>query len=58
VKEIESVMEDLRSRGVEFLEYDFGEMGKTERGLMTMGNTRAAWFQDSEGNIIELSQVG
>jgi predicted enzyme related to lactoylglutathione lyase len=58
VKEIESVMDDLRSRGVEFLEYDFGEMGKTERGLMTMGDTRAAWFEDSEGNIIELSQVG
>jgi catechol-2,3-dioxygenase len=58
VREIESVMEALRTRGVEFLEYDFGEMGKTDRGLMTMGTTKAAWFQDSEGNAIELSQVG
>jgi catechol-2,3-dioxygenase len=58
VKEIESVMDDLRSRGVEFEEYDFGEMGKTEKGLMTMGTYKVAWFKDSEGNIVELSQVG
>jgi catechol-2,3-dioxygenase len=58
VNEIETVMEDLRSRGVAFEEYDFGEMGRTESGLMTMGNVKAAWFKDSEGNIVELSQVG
>jgi hypothetical protein len=57
VKEIESVMEDLRSRGVRFEEYDFGEVGRTENGLMTMGNIKAAWFKDSEGNTVELSQV-
>jgi catechol-2,3-dioxygenase len=58
VKNIESVMADLRARGVEFLEYDFGEMGKTENGLMAMGDYKVAWLKDSEGNIIELSQVG
>ena len=58
VKGIESVLDDLRSRGVEFLEYDFGEMGKTENGLMTMGPYKAAWLKDSEGNIVELSEVG
>jgi catechol 2,3-dioxygenase-like lactoylglutathione lyase family enzyme len=58
VKGIESVLDDLRSRGVEFLEYDFGEMGKTENGLMTMGPYKAAWFKDSEGNVLELSEVG
>ena len=57
VRDIESVMDDLRTRGVDFLEYDFGEMGKTHEGLMTMGPYKAAWFQDSEGNIIELSEV-
>jgi len=24
---------------------------------MTMGNIKAAWFKDSEGNTLELSQV-
>jgi hypothetical protein len=57
VKEIESVMDDLRARGVEFLEYYMGEMGSTENGLMVVGQYKAAWFKDSEGNIIELSQV-
>ncbi|RPI20922.1 MAG: VOC family protein [Actinobacteria bacterium] len=54
---IESVMDDLRLRGVEFLEYDMGEMGKTDRGLLTVGGYKAAWMKDSEGNIIELSEV-
>lgn len=54
---IESVMSDLRARGVEFLEYDMGEMGKTQDGLMTFGDYKVAWLKDSEGNILELSQV-
>lgn len=57
VSGIEAVMDDLRSRGVEFLEYDFGEMGRTENGLMAMGEYKAAWFKDSEGNILELSEA-
>jgi len=56
VSGIEAVMGDLRSRGVEFLEYDFGEMGKTENGLMAMGEYKAAWFKDSEGNILAVTQ--
>ena len=58
VKDIESAMDALRARGVEFLEYDLGEMGKTENGLMTVGDYKAAWLKDSEGNIVELSEVG
>jgi len=57
VKGIESVMDSLRSRGVEFLEYDMGDMGKTQDGLMTFGDYKVAWLKDSEGNIIEISQV-
>ncbi len=57
VTDIESVMEKLRSRGVEFLEHDFGEMGKTDNGLMVMGGYKAAWFKDSEGNLISIAQT-
>lgn len=57
VNGIESVMETLRSRGVEFLDYDFGEMGKTQAGLMVVGPYKAAWFKDTEGNVIEISEV-
>jgi catechol 2,3-dioxygenase-like lactoylglutathione lyase family enzyme len=48
---IESVMEALLARGVEFEEYDFGEM-KTVNGLFDLpGVGKAAWFKDSEGNL-------
>ena len=56
VKGIESLMAELRGRGVVFNDYDFGEI-KTVDGLMSMGGYKAAWFTDSEGNTIELSQV-
>ena len=53
---IESVMAELRSRGVTFEEYDFGEF-RTADGLAEFGGFKAAWFTDSEGNILELSEV-
>ena len=56
VKDIESVMADLRARGVTFEDYDFGEI-KTISGLADFGMAKAAWFKDSEGNTYELSEV-
>lgn len=56
VKDIESVMEELRGRGVVFEEYDFGEGGKTVNGVFEAGEGKAAWFKDSEGNTFELSE--
>ena len=56
VKNIEEVMEGLRARGVQFEEYDFGEV-KTVNGIMAVpGQGKAAWFKDSEGNTFELSE--
>jgi len=55
VRDIGSVMADLRSRGVEF--EDYPEMGTVD-GLLSMGGYKAAWFTDSEGNIVEISEVG
>ncbi|MEO5985954.1 MAG: VOC family protein [Candidatus Limnocylindria bacterium] len=57
VDDIQAVMDEIRSRGVAFEEYDFGEMGSTVGGLMTTPFGKAAWFKDSEGNTIELSEV-
>jgi catechol 2,3-dioxygenase-like lactoylglutathione lyase family enzyme len=56
VRGIERVMADLRGRGVIFDEYDMGEF-RTVDGLAVFGGFRAAWFTDSEGNILELSEV-
>jgi hypothetical protein len=53
---IESVMTEMRARGVVFEDYDFGEL-KTVEGLADFGTAKAAWFKDSEGNTYELSEV-
>jgi len=53
---IEAVMANLRSLGVVFEDYDFGEI-KTVNGLVDFGVAKASWFKDSEGNTYELSEV-
>jgi predicted enzyme related to lactoylglutathione lyase len=56
VTDIEQLMEDLRDRGVVFEDYDIPGF-KTENGLFESGGYKAAWFKDSEGNIVEVAQV-
>ncbi|HEX9226854.1 MAG TPA: VOC family protein [Arthrobacter sp.] len=48
-------VEDLRGRGVVFEEYDFPGL-KTENGVADTPMGKAAWFLDSEGNILNLFQ--
>jgi predicted enzyme related to lactoylglutathione lyase len=57
IDDIEATVSDLRSKGVEFQEIDAPEI-KTENGIATFGTTKAAWFSDSEGNVIGLIQEG
>ena len=53
--DLEKEMWELRARGVNFLEYDAPGF-KTVDGIFDAGPTRAAWFNDSEGNIIGIVQ--
>ena len=58
VDDLESEMQVLRGRGIEFEEYDVPSMGlKTVNGVATMGDTKGAWFKDSEGNILGLTEL-
>lgn len=57
VPQLDKTMAELRERGVRFEEYDQPGL-KTVNGVAQMGNTYAAWFRDSEGNIISLAQMG
>ncbi|TFD08330.1 VOC family protein [Cryobacterium sp. TMT1-2-2] len=54
--DIEAEVAVLRGRGVTFEEYDFPGL-KTENGIATTSADRAAWFKDTEGNIICVSQT-
>lgn len=53
--DVEAEVAALKARGVVFEEYDFPGL-KTVDSIATMGDEKAAWFKDSEGNILCLSQ--
>ena len=53
---IEVEVKDLQGRGVVFEEYDFPGL-KTENGIAVTPVGKAAWFTDSEGNILNLFQL-
>jgi predicted enzyme related to lactoylglutathione lyase len=51
----DEVAADLRARGVSFEDYDLAEIGlKTVNGIAEFEGTKAAWFKDSEGNIVNI----
>jgi len=56
VKDVEAEVVELRARGVRFEEYDQPGF-KTVNGIFTGGGSRAAWFKDSEGNIMALIET-
>jgi predicted enzyme related to lactoylglutathione lyase len=55
VQDVEREVAELKARGVKFEEYDAPGM-KTVSGIATSGGAKAAWFKDSEGNILALVQ--
>ena len=58
VDDFDATVAELRSNGVVFEEYDFGEGLATVDGVITMPDGRkGAWFKDSEGNILALAQT-
>jgi predicted enzyme related to lactoylglutathione lyase len=56
VSDIEEEVNMLRGKGVNFEEYDMPEI-KTQNGIATQGSIKAAWFKDSEGNILCIHQI-
>ena len=56
VSNIEEEVNMLRGKGVNFEEYNMPEI-KTQNGIATQGSVKAAWFKDSEGNILCIHQV-
>lgn len=56
VTDVEAEVADLKARGVQFEEYDMPGL-KTENGIATGGGAKTAWFKDTEGNILAVSQT-
>jgi catechol 2,3-dioxygenase-like lactoylglutathione lyase family enzyme len=63
VDDIDATVAELRSRGVMFEEYDVPGLKTIDRIAVIEGNypskgggERAAWFKDSEGNVLGIGQ--
>lgn len=56
VEDIAQEVAELKRRGVKFEEYDMPGL-KTVDGIATAGGAKAAWFKDTEGNILAIVQT-
>jgi predicted enzyme related to lactoylglutathione lyase len=57
VDDIDEAVSTLRERGVTFEEYDLPDL-KTENGIAQVGDVRAAWCKDPDGNMLAVESVG
>ena len=55
VADVEAEVADLKRRGVTFEEYDMPGI-RTLNSVATGGGAKTAWFKDTEGNILAVSQ--
>ena len=56
VEDIDGTVKALAARGITFEQYDLpGGIRTNELGIASMGPARAAWFKDTEGNILALA---
>jgi len=55
VDDVEREVADLKTRGVELENYDMPG-NKSPSGVVEAGGAKAAWFKDSEGNILAIIQ--
>jgi len=56
VEDLEAEVAELRGRGVEFEEYDQPGL-RTVDGIAVTPVGKAAWFKDSEGNVLTMTQL-
>lgn len=54
VEDVEREVAELKAKGVTFEEYDLPTM---KDSISTAGGAKAAWFKDSEGNIMAIIQT-
>jgi catechol 2,3-dioxygenase-like lactoylglutathione lyase family enzyme len=57
VSDVAHEIADLEGRGISFEDYDLPGL-KTDQHIATMGDEKAAWFLDPDGNVLCLHQTG
>jgi catechol 2,3-dioxygenase-like lactoylglutathione lyase family enzyme len=57
-EKFDEVLSELRSKGVVFEDYDMPEIDLTTvNGVAEFDGAKAAWFKDTEGNIISIGTM-
>jgi predicted enzyme related to lactoylglutathione lyase len=56
VTDIAAEIRDLEGRGVRFADYDLPDL-KTVNHIAELGNEKAAWFADPDGNVLCVHEV-
>jgi catechol 2,3-dioxygenase-like lactoylglutathione lyase family enzyme len=55
VEDVVAEVRELKAKGVVFEEYEMPGI-KMEKSIASAGGAKTAWFKDSEGNILAISQ--
>ena len=56
VDDVSGEVRALEQRGIEFEEYDMPDLTTVDH-MATMGNDKAAWFKDPDGNVLCVHQT-
>ena len=57
VDDVDAEIAALKARGVAFEHYDGMPGERSPSGAVTAGGAKAAWFKDTEGNILAIIQA-
>ena|SRR3990167_10165861 len=52
--DLEKIIDELKGKGVKFEHYDSIPDAKLEGDIHVIGDLKAAWFKDPDGNILNL----
>lgn len=55
VEDVLATVNELKAKGVTFESYDMPQLKTDENNIVTNEGLQAAWFKDSEGNIIGIA---
>lgn len=59
IQDVEGAVEELKAKGVTFEHYDSIPGATLQGDIHVMGDLKAAWFKDPDGNILNIvNQVG
>lgn len=57
VVDLEKTVDELTANGVSFEHYDSDRLKTNEKGIAELGEERAAWFKDPDGNAYGIVQL-